>query len=347
MAETDIIWNPQNALFSGSLFAQALNSTPSEWNSDNDEEDFKSLNKGNNVGQAEMNQTIDINVKSVQKLIDEQFPHWSHLPIKQVLPGGHDNRTFRLGQEMSARLPSAECYAPKVSIEQKWLPILANNVSVLIPTPIAMGKPTSYYPWPWSIYAWIDGESAHNLPRESINLELVAIQLANFLKELHKIDTTNAPVAGPHNFYRGGDLFVYNDETYEALEKLHNHINVPATKEVWERALSSTFHGKPVWIHGDISSGNILIKNKQLTAVIDFGGMSIGDPSCDLAIAWTFFSGKSRETFKSNIPLDQETWARAAGWALWKALITLASINDKHSVEAIKQQQIINDIFHL
>lgn len=117
-----------------------------------------------------MNNKIEITLEFVKKLIDEQFPQYAHLPIKQVLPGGHDNRTFRLGQDMSIRLPSAECYAPKVQIEHKWLPVLANNLSVQIPTPIALGKSTSYYSWTWSIYKWIDGESANNLSSNDLDL---------------------------------------------------------------------------------------------------------------------------------------------------------------------------------
>lgn len=174
----------------------------------------------------------------------------------------------------------------------------------------------------------------------------MAVQLANFLKELHKINTLGAPEAGPHNFYRGGDLAVYDNETEQAIKKLLNKINTSAAMNVWQKALSSKWTNKPVWIHGDLSSGNILIKDKQLTAVIDFGGMGVGDPACDLVMAWTFFKNKSREAFKANLSLDTDTWDRAKGWALWKALITLAELQDKNGIEAIKQKQIIDDIIN-
>lgn len=285
---------------------------------------------------------MKINTVLVKRLIEEQFPQWANLPIEQVIPGGHDNRTFRLGNEMSIRLPSAECYAAKVKIEQEWLPILATQLSIQIPQPIAMGKPSNYYPWHWSIYKWLAGESANNIKAINLDLSSLAKQLASFLKELHTVDTTGAPIASPHNFYRGGDLFVYDGETQQALKNLEGHINTSVISKIWQRALSSQWLRPPVWIHGDLSSGNILIKDQQLVAVIDFGGMAIGDPSCDLCISWLFFDNESRDVFKSNLNLDIHTWERARGWAMWKALITLEALENKNGLEAIQQQQIIN-----
>lgn len=287
---------------------------------------------------------IDITLDLVKKLICDQFPQWSNLPIKEVIPQGHDNRTFRLGSEMSIRLPSDECYAPKVQIEQTWLPFLAANLSIQIPTPIAMGIPTNYYPWNWSIYKWLDGQSANNLSSQDLDMDLIALQLANFLNNLHKINTEGAPHAGPHNFFRGGNLSVYDCETHDAIKALHGVIDESSARDIWKKALSSKWNLKPVWIHGDLSAGNILIKNKELDAVIDFGGMSIGDPACDLVIAWIFLKNKSREIFKANLNLDEQTWERARGWALWKALITLEALKDNSGEEANKQHAIINSL---
>lgn len=291
----------------------------------------------------------------MQNLISEQFPQWAYLPIRPVELGGWDNRTFHLGSEMLIRLPSAECYAAKVQIEQKWLPILAQHLSFQIPKPIAMGKPSKNYPWHWSIYKWIEGESANILTMDELDLNHLALQLTQFLNELHKIDIADAPLPGPHNFFRGGSLLVYDAETRSTLKlrrgtarsailKLQNFINLDSLLSVWEKATSSKWNKKPVWIHGDLSSGNILIKDNQLAAVIDFGGMAIGDPACDLVIAWTFLKDESRDIFKSHLNLDVDTWDRACGWALWKALITLESLEDKTSKESLKQQQIILDL---
>lgn len=286
----------------------------------------------------------EISVSLVTKLIAQQFPVWAHLPIKPVEVNGWDNQTFHLGKEMLIRIPSAQKYAAQVQLEQTWLPVLASHLSVTIPKPLALGKPCKEYPFDWSIYQWIEGESANTLILDENLLQTLAIDLAQFLNELHKIDISGAPIPGIHNFWRGSHPSIYDQETKLAITKLQNIINVEAVTTVWQTAISSQWNNAPVWIHGDLSAGNILIKNKQLTAVIDFGSMGIGDPACDLVIAWTLFNHKNRNIFKSLMPLDVETWNRARGWALWKALITLTAFSDTHSPEALNQLHIINQI---
>jgi len=287
---------------------------------------------------------LEITVSLVADLIAEQFPHWSHLSIKPVAYGGHDNRTFHLGEEMLIRLPSAEKYAAKVQIEQKWLPLLAPHLSYAIPQPIAMGNPSQQYPWHWSIYRWLEGNSANTLYIDDIHLSVIAAQLAQFLNELHKIPPMDGPTPGLHNFYRGDSLEAYDSETQHALVHLHGIVDVDTITDAWKQALSSQWSKSPVWIHGDLSVGNILIKDNRLTAVIDFGGMGVGDPACDLVIAWIFLKQESRQIFKSLVNLDRKTWERAQGWALWKALITLVPLQDVTCAEAVKQKQIIEDI---
>ncbi len=288
--------------------------------------------------------SLEITVNLVTKLIAEQFPQWSHLSIKSVEIDGHDNRTFRLGDSMSVRMPSAECYSSKVQKEQKWLPILALHLSFSIPQPIALGQPSQNYPWNWSIYRWLEGTSANALELDDLTLQTIALQLTNFLNELRKIDITDAPLSGTHNFFRGGNLAVYDFEARSAIVELKNLIDTNKAILLWENSLSSKWEQRPVWIHGDFAAGNILIKNHQLSAVIDFGGMAVGDPACDLVIAWTFLRNKSREIFKENLHFDSKTWDRARGWALWKASIELVKIKDKTSSNGINHLQIIAEI---
>lgn len=168
--------------------------------------------------------------------------------------------------------------------------------------------------------------------------------MAKFLEELHKIDVTEAPKAGIHNFYRGDHPSVYDAEARESIVKLEDIIDNEMATAVWEKAIQSRWDAQPVWIHGDFSSGNFLVTHEKVAAIIDFGCMGIGDPACDLVIAWTFFSGESRNAFQSSLILDPDTWARARGWALWKACLELLKLKDTNNPEAIRQQKIIDDV---
>ncbi|PLS01953.1 aminoglycoside phosphotransferase family protein [Neobacillus cucumis] len=263
---------------------------------------------------------FNINVDLVRNLIKEQFPEWSNLEIKPVKNGGHDNRTFHLGENMIARLPSAEWYVPQVEKEHKWLSVLSKQLSLPISIPLAKGKPNKDYPSPWSIYKWVEGETV--TLENIVDLNQFAKDLGGFLVELQSIDASEGPVAGIHNFYRGGDLAVYNEQSKNAIENNKEIFNELLLKEIWELSLDSKWDSDPVWLHGDVAPGNILVKNGKLCAVIDFGVLGVGDPSCDAAMAWTFFDDTSRKVFKTTLKMDEETWNRARGWALWKALIT-------------------------
>jgi aminoglycoside phosphotransferase (APT) family kinase protein len=278
----------------------------------------------------------------VRQLVAAQFPQWANLPIAEVEPNGWDNRTFRLGQEMSVRLPSAAGYAAQVAKEHRWLPRLAPHLPLPIPVPLAMGMPGPGYPWPWSVYRWLDGETA-TLERIGDQRQFAA-DLAQFLVALQQIDPTGGPPPGAHNFFRGAPPAVYNDETRRIITKLNGEIDGGIATEAWEAALAASWQGSPVWVHGDVAPGNLLIGGGRLAAVIDFGSSAVGDPACDLTVAWTLLSGESREVFRSALPLDPGTWARARGWALWKALITFAEHRDTNPVEASKARHVLEEV---
>ncbi|WP_029451537.1 aminoglycoside phosphotransferase family protein [Carnobacterium maltaromaticum] len=262
---------------------------------------------------------VDITVDLVKKLIFEQFPQWSHLEIKPVKNSGHDNRTFHLGDDLTIRLPSGKEYEPQIQKEAKWLPVLAQHLSLPITAPVAKGKPTPEYPLAWSINRWLVGET---VTHTNVDLQKFAIELARFLKELEAINAENGPQSGAHNFYRGGDLAVYTAEFEQALTQLPAGPQRNHYQDIWTTALATKWEKKPVWVHGDIAVGNLLVNDGHLSGVIDFGILGTGDPACDLVIAWTFFDSKSRKAFKEEMGLDDTTWQRGKGWALWKALIT-------------------------
>jgi aminoglycoside phosphotransferase (APT) family kinase protein len=278
------------------------------------------------------NRQAEVDTALVRRLILAQFPVWANEPIEAVVPGGWDNRTFRLGSNMLVRLPSAACYAGQVEKEHRWLPVLAAGLPQPIPTPLAHGKPSNDYPWQWSIYRWLDGAPAASAP--IADTDRFAIDLAQFLCALQRMDATGGPASGEHNFYRGGALTHYDGQTREAISALKNRIDTHAATQVWETALASDWTREPVWVHGDISAGNLLVRDGKLAAVIDFGMLGVGDPACDLAIAWTFFRGKSRDVFRASLALDDDTWARGRAWALWKALIVADKLTETNAVES-------------
>jgi aminoglycoside phosphotransferase (APT) family kinase protein len=286
---------------------------------------------------------IEIQKELVEHLIATQFPKWKHLHIDQILPGGWDNRTFRLGEEMIIRLPSSKEYSEQVEKEQKWLPTLSPLLPLSIPKPIEIGSPSKEYPWKWSIYTYLKGEPASSAHID--NMCDFADTLSNFLKALHSINASKGPPPGPHNFYRGGRLSFYDKETKDAIFRLKDRINADLATKLWDSALKTSWNAPPVWVHGDISHGNLLLENGKLSSVIDFGMLGIGDPACDLSISWTFFEGRSRKVFRSGMLLDRDTWIRAMGWTLWKALIVAVngSINDKDKEPFLIIKEIIND----
>ena len=255
-------------------------------------------------------------------LLKSQFPDLADLPVSNVELDGWDNTTFRLGDEMSVRLPTADAYAPQVDKEHKWLPILADRLPLPIPQPLARGFPGCGYTRAWSIFRWLEGQTATF--ERVVDLTEFAVGLAEFLAALHAIDATGGPAAGSHSFFRGGPLSIYDTETRAAIAELADEIDSEAATRVWEAALSSNWTGPPLWVHGDVAPSNLLVRNGRLSAVIDFGCSAVGDPACDTVIAWTFLFGPSREAFQARLPLDDGTWARGRGWALWKALITHA-----------------------
>jgi aminoglycoside phosphotransferase (APT) family kinase protein len=263
-----------------------------------------------------------ITANLASRLVAAQFPQWAGLPVRRVEPGGWDNVTFRLGADLSVRLPSGPSYAQQVAKEHRWLPLLAGQLPLRIPEPVAQGVPGCGFPWPWSVYRWLPGTplAAAHIPDRAA----VAAELAGFLAALYRAAPTGGPPPGAHSCHRGGPLTVYDGEARQALAALDGEIDTARAARVWDEALAAAWHGAPVWVHGDVADGNLLVEHGRLSAVIDFGCCAVGDPACDTVIAWTYLSGDSREVFRSVLGVDAATWARGRGWALWKAMIVLA-----------------------
>lgn len=272
--------------------------------------------------------------RMARELVDARFPEWAGLPLRPIEPGGWDHRSFRLGDEFVVRIPSAIGYVPQVAKEQAWLPRLAEALPLRVPTIVATGAPTARFPHPWSVYDWIAGDT---LARTPVDDEVAfARDLARFLVALRRVDTAGAPSPGLHSGWRGSAVDHWNDEVEALLPRIGDRRRRERAAALWRDALAHPFLDAPVWVHGDVSTTNLLVRDGRLTAVIDFGCAAVGDPACDTVMAWTSFSGPSRAAFIEHLDVDDGTWARGRGWALWKAL-TLLDSPDAAQVESARR----------
>ncbi len=256
----------------------------------------------------------------VRRLLAAQFPEWAELPIVPVRSAGTDNWIYRLGEDLAVRLPRIEGATGQVEKELRWLPFLAPHLPLAVPEPLVKGAPGEGYPWEWGVYRWLEGETA--TLEQLADPGAAAVTLAGFIAALQRIDLTGAPQPGGHTFGRGGPLAPRDADTRENIATLDGMIDGGAATSVWEAALRAPeWDGLPVWIHGDLIGTNLLAHEGRLSAVIDFGGLGVGDPAYDLMPAWTLFSGQSRAAFRSALSLDDATWVRGRGWALCWALM--------------------------
>jgi len=243
---------------------------------------------------------------------------------------------------MPVRLPSAVEYALAVDKDHRWLPELAPQLPLPIPVPLERGEPGAGYPYAWSVYRWLDGEPA-SIDRIADPVRF-ALDLAGFLSALQGIDPTDGPLPGLHNWFRGGTLRTFDGEVQRALTTLDGHIDVDLARDIWTSALDASWDGARTWFHGDVAQGNLLLKNGRLTAVIDFGTCGVGDPACDLAIAWTLLTAEGRAAFRERLSVDAAMWARGRGWALWKTLAACARTVGRADEEATSARRVLGEI---
>jgi aminoglycoside phosphotransferase (APT) family kinase protein len=252
---------------------------------------------------------LELREELVRSLLTEQFPEWAELSLRRIEPSGTDNAVFRLGDELSVRLPRREGPTAPGSRELDWLPWLAPQVPVEVPLPVAQGRPGAGYPWFWEVHTWVEGETKQV---EEIDAIQAARDLAELVRALQRIDPTDAP--------RGrGVALAERDSAFRGwLEQFDGD---PRVVPAWERALAAPpWGGPPVWHHGDLDCRNWLVRDGRITGVIDWGSTGVGDPACDVMVAWKLHSHAARDAFREALPTDDATWERARGWAVSQAV---------------------------
>ncbi|MFI7125595.1 aminoglycoside phosphotransferase family protein [Nonomuraea sp. NPDC050153] len=259
----------------------------------------------------------------VRRLLAAQLPRWADLPVSPVPRSGLDNATFRLGTDMSVRLPRYRRWVGQVEREHEWLPRLAPHLPLPISEPLAKGEPGEGYPFPWSVYRWLPGETTEDLadPVEA------AKELAGFVSALQRIDATGGPGPSWSNAFRGvpmgdeRDSLAVEARVRPKIEALRGIVDAGAVTAVWEAALAApAWDGPPVWVHGDLAPGNLLTIDGRLSAVIDFGTLAVGDPAVDLLPAWKLLPPAARDVYRETLGVDDATWARGRGWGLAASL---------------------------
>jgi aminoglycoside phosphotransferase (APT) family kinase protein len=277
----------------------------------------------------------------VRRLLARQFPHWARLPIDRVPSSGTDNALYRLSDAMLVRLPRIHWAVGDVDKDLRWLPKLAPLLPVSIPVPLAKGEPAEGYPWTWGVYPWLDGENPSL--DGTADAESLTRDLANFVSALHGVDLAGGPPAR-----RGRPLGeVQQEEARAALAELRalTLIDVDAATDAWEEALEAPpWAGPPVWVHGDLLSGNLLLQDGRLTGVIDWGCVGVGDPACDLIVAWGVIPRELRNVFRSAVGVDGATWARGRGWALSLGLIALPYYKDTNPTFTAIARHLIDEV---
>lgn len=267
----------------------------------------------------------------VRRLVDSQFPQWAGLPLRPVDPAGSDHAIFRLGDELAVRIPRHAGAIGQAAKEFEWLPRLAPVLPLAIPVPVAVGRPDFGYPWQWAVARWLDGEVA-TVERLGDSIG-AALQLAEFLLALQRF-----PVA---DFAPERELAERDVATRRAIAEVSDVFDSAAMTTVWDAALRApSWNRPPVWFHGDFHTGNLLTVDGRLNAVIDFGGLGVGDPARDLMMAYTLMSPRSRTAFRGALDLDDDTWIRGRGWALatgLNAYTSYAAVNPRVAAQTTRQ----------
>lgn len=294
---------------------------------------------------------VPVDIAQVRRLVAAQFPQWADRPVTPVPSGGVDNITFRLGDDMLIRMPRFARWIGQVTREQRWLPVLAPHLPLAVPVPVGKGRPGEGYPFPWSVYRWIEGSNAElsNL----VDHGQAAVDLADFLLTLREVDAADGPPPEWSNGFRGVGLHDHRDSPIvasrlrERIAVLDGFFDVDAVTEVWQAGLDApAWDADPVWVHGDPVGANMIARDGRLAAVIDFGTLAVGDPACDLIAAWGFLPAGARDPFRKLLAVDDNTWARGRVWGLTSLLPSRAALADPVRADAARQSltEIVDDV---
>jgi aminoglycoside phosphotransferase (APT) family kinase protein len=278
----------------------------------------------------------------VRQLLARQHAQWADLPVRRIASNGTTNAIFRIGDALSARMPLVAYGEDAIDKEARWLPALAPHLPLAMPEPVAAGDPGAGYPFRWSVHTWLEGEE---LTAETAgDPAALAVDLAGWIRALHAVDTSGGPDALEHRL-RGVPLATRDEATRRGIAALGDEVDADRALADWDEALRAPAWERPgAWFHGDLLPGNLLVREGRLAAVLDFASCGVGDPACDLMFAWALPDHRSRDAFRSALGVDDATWMRGRGQALYHAAIYIPYYRDSNPAGTAAVRRLLDAV---
>lgn len=274
---------------------------------------------------------LPVDEAMVGRMIADQLPEYTGVPVRRLPASGSSNSLFRLGDELLVRLPRQPGGSATILKEARWLPYLEDALPVGVPEVVAVGEPAHGYPEQWLVVRWVDGEHPTAAASCTGSQNLLARDLAAVVRALRRLDVPpQARNDAALRSYRGEPLTAIDADIRAYAEQCRSvpnlDLDVDAVLLVWGEAVAAAANGpEPAthWLHGDLLAENLLVRHGRLAAVLDFGGLAVGDPTVDLVAAWELLDPEARALFRTEAGLEDHTWLVGRAWALAIAVMTL------------------------
>lgn len=273
---------------------------------------------------------LSVDIDLVRRLVERAFPQYADRELKPAGASGSSNVLFRLGSDLVVRLPRQPGGGASIDKEARWLPFVDARISFTVPRIVGIGKPDLGYSERWAITQWLDGVTAAPPSPTSRNTSVgLAKDLARFVTELRAMEVpAGAADDETLRWYRGLPLGTL-DADFRGLvaecRLLDLDLDIDEALRIWDRAVeaSEATEAAAGWYHGDLLAENLLVNDAgRLSAVLDFGGLALGNTTVDLIVAWEALDEEGRREFRRALDVDDATWTASRGWALAIAMMT-------------------------